>query len=148
MELNTLLVPMDFSETSLEAYQQALQMASGEDCAVILLHVIDSTLVDFAVQHELITADEMVSRMRNQAERRFEDLAASRSSDVDVQTVICEGLPFLEVIRKAEEFQVDAVVMGKFGIRGKVEKLLFGTTAERVIRWVTKPVIVIPHGTP
>ena len=100
------------------------------------------------MQHELIKPDEMVSRMRTLAERRFEDLAAQRSTEVDVQTVICEGSPFLEVIRKAEEFQVDAVIMGKFGTRGKVEKLLFGTTAERVIRWATKPVIVIPHGTP
>ena len=148
MELNNLLVPMDFSETSLAAYEQALKLASGDDRVVILLHVIDSSLVDFTVQHDLVKPDEMVTRMRTLAERRFEDLAASRDSDVDVQTVICEGLPFLEVIRKAEEFQVDAVIMGKFGTRGKVEKLLFGTTAERVIRWATKPVIVIPHGMP
>ena len=35
-------------------------------------------------------------------------------------------------------------VMGKYGARGSIEKLLFGTTAERVIRGSTRPVITLP----
>jgi nucleotide-binding universal stress UspA family protein len=50
----------------------------------------------------------------------------------------------VEILRKAEDFQVDAILMGKHGVRGHIEKLLFGTTAERVIRGTSRAVIVIP----
>ena len=42
IELNSLLVPVDFSETSKSAFAQALELATGENASIILLHVIDT----------------------------------------------------------------------------------------------------------
>ena len=58
--------------------------------------------------------------------------------------IICEGRPFMEILQKADDFAVDAIVMSKVGRRGKVEELLFGSTAEKVLRGSTKPVLVLP----
>ncbi|MEX2113965.1 MAG: universal stress protein, partial [Pirellulales bacterium] len=69
---------------------------------------------------------------------------AEAAESVDVQTIVSEGVPFLEILRKAEDFQVDAIMMGRFGTRGPIEKVLFGTTAERVIRGTSRAVIVVP----
>ncbi len=64
-----------------------------------------------------------------------------------MQVIVSEGVPFLEILRKAEDFQVDAIMMGRFGHRGPIEKVLFGTTAEHVIRGTSRAVIVVPVDT-
>ena len=143
-ELNTLLVPVDFSPISQAIFDQAVELARGDDAAIILLHVVDPSLADFVVSLEMESREAVLRALRERAER---DLAAykTRAADrVEVQTIVSEGIPFLEILRKSEDFQVDAILMGKFGTRGRIEKLLFGTTAERVIRGTTRAVIVIP----
>jgi len=144
LEMNTLLVPVDFSEASKRAFDDAVRLASGSEPAVILLHVIDAGLVEFATSHGLATEEEIVRRMRERADRELSSYGGRAAKKVDVQLVVSIGIPFLEIVKKAEEFQADGIVMGKFGRRGRVEKLLFGTTAEKVIRWATCPIIVIP----
>lgn len=143
-ELNTLLVPVDFSPISRGIFDQALQVARGDEAAVILQHVIDPSLADFAGGLGLVSREKVLEAMRARAERELSEYKARSVDGVDVQTIISEGVPFLEILRKADDFQVDAILMGKFGSRGKIEKLLFGTTAERVIRGTMRAVIVIP----
>ncbi len=144
LELNSLLVPTDFSAPSRDAFRFALQAASGDAPMILLLHVIDPSLVDYAIAHGWGEHDEIVSTVRRQAEEQLADYRTENGANVQIETIVCEGMPFLEIIRKAEEFHVDAVVMGKVGTRGKVEKLLFRTTAERVVRGSTRPVIILP----
>lgn len=79
-----------------------------------------------------------------QAERELASLKESAGERVEVQTIVCEGTPFVEILRKAEDFEVDAIMMGRFGSHGPIEKLLFGTTAEHVMRGSLRTVIVIP----
>lgn len=143
-ELNTLLVPIDFSPVSRGVFEQALKLARGDDAALILLHAVDPHLVDFAATLGIEAREKVVERMRAHAEAELAALKESAGDRVEVQTIVSEGIPFIEILRKAEDFQVDAILMGKYGSRGHIEKLLFGTTAERVIRGSLRAVIVIP----
>jgi nucleotide-binding universal stress UspA family protein len=144
MELNTLLVPLDFSPISAGVFDAALELVRGDDAALILLHVIDPTLVDFAAGLEVVPREKIVATMRARAEDELAALKQRAADRVEVQTIVSEGIPFVEILRKAEDFQVDAILMGKHGMRGHIEKLLFGTTAERVIRGTARAVIVVP----
>jgi len=110
----------------------------------MLLHVMDRRHVDFAVAHELAAREEVLDVMRARAERALADYQAPAGSGIEVMTIVVEGTPFLEIIKKAEELKADAIVMGKFGLRGKIDPYLFGTTAEHVIRGSTRPAIVLP----
>jgi glycine betaine transporter len=144
-EFNGLLVPVDFSAAARAAFDRALELASGEDAMVILLHVMDTSLIEFATVNQLAAArEEVVDAMRARAELALADYRAPADAPVEVMTILVEGVPFLEIIKKAEEFGVDAIVMGKFGTSGKLEPYLFGTTAERVVRGSTRPVFVLP----
>jgi universal stress protein A len=143
-ELNTLLVPVDFSPISQAVFDQAVELVRGDDAAIILLHAIDPSLAEFVAGLEIESREKVMLAMRTRAERELAALKSRAEGRVDVQTITSEGVPFLEILRKAEDFQVDAILMGKFGTRGRIEKLLFGTTAERVIRGATRAVIVIP----
>ncbi len=144
MDLNTLLVPVDFSPVSQGAFEQALRLAEGEDAVVIALHVLDPSLADFVASLGGKSRAEALQTMRDYAQGQMAAFKAPDDSTPEVQGIISEGVPFIEILRKADDFQVDAIVMGKFGNRGPVEKLLFGTTAERVIRGTTRPVLVLP----
>lgn len=144
VEFNTLLVPVDFSENSKIALIQAIGLVSGDNPVVILLHVIDSSLPEFAEAHELGTHEEISQRMRKRAEKLLEEYKCVCPEDVEVDSLVCEGRPFLEILQKADDFAVDAILMSKIGCRGKVDELLFGSTAEKVVRGSTKPVLVLP----
>ena len=134
IELNTLLVPVDFSPVSRSVFEQALQLAHGDDAAVLLLHAIDPSAIEFAAGLGLGSHEVILAAARENAEREMESWKAEAGDGVEVQTIVSEGVPFIEILRKAEDFQVDAILMGRFGSRGPIEKVLFGTTAERVIR--------------
>lgn len=143
-ELNTLLVPVDLSATSRGVFERAVQLVRGDDAALILMHVLDHSLADFAVGLELESREKILDKMRSRAEAELAEITQLAAGRVEVQTIVSEGAPFVEILRKAEDFEVDAIVMGRFGTRGPIEKLLFGTTAERVMRGALRAVIVIP----
>ena len=143
-ELNTLLVPIDFSPTSRTAFERACKMVTGANPVIIVHHVIDLWLSRSVASLEMGTRDDVIATMRTRGAAALAQLEQAPPEGIEVQSIISEGVPFLEIIRKAEEFQVDAVVMGKFGQRGQLEGLLLGTTADRVTRGCTRPVIVLP----
>jgi len=143
-ELNTLLVPVDLSATSRGVFERALELVHGDDAALILLYVIDHSLVEFAAGLDVESREAIVAKMRERAEATLAELKQAAADRVEVQVLVSEGVPFVEILRKAEDFDVDAILMGRFGSHGPLEKLLFGTTAERVMRGSTRAVIVIP----
>ena len=140
---NTLLVPIDFSPASMAAVEWSIQLLSGEDATVLLVHVIDSSLVNTMVEHGFGTHEEVVQRLRSDAGAKLDELEGS-GDGYAVKGLICEGLPFVEIVQKATDFDVDAVVMSKLGQRRQFETLLFGSTAEKVTRGCRQPVIVLP----
>lgn len=144
MEFNSLLVPLDLSPLSEKVVLKALQIASGEKPVLILLHVIDPSLVQFAAAHDFGFADDILLRMRARALRELERLRELATGEVEIEIIVSEGPPFLQIIQKAQEFLADAIVMGKVGQQGPMEKLLFGSTAEKVLRASSRPVVVLP----
>ena len=146
IDFNTLLVPVDFSDNSRSAFSRAIGVVSGDNPVVILLHVIDPSLLEFADELGLASHEEIKRRMRGRAEERLQEYADSCPEGIEVDPIVSEGRPFLEILQKADDFAVDAIVMSKIGRRGKVEELLFGSTAEKVLRGSTKPVLILPSG--
>jgi nucleotide-binding universal stress UspA family protein len=146
IDFNTLLVPVDFSDNSKAAFDRAIGVVSGDNPVVILLHVIDPSLPEFADALGLGSHEDVTQRMRARAEGLLREYADECPAGIEVDPIISEGRPFLEILQKADDFAVDAIVMSKIGRRGKVEELLFGSTAEKVLRGSTRPVLILPSG--
>jgi glycine betaine transporter len=145
IKFNSLLVPVDFSPASEAALMRALSLASSAESNVIVFHVLEPTLIEFAVDHGWGSHHEVTSQMRVKAEEKLQAYRRLSSQRVEIDTLISEGVPFIEILKKAKDFAVDAIVIGKIGVRGKIEKLLFGSTAEKVLRASVFPVIVLPQ---
>lgn len=144
LQFNSLLVPVDFSPAGDSAFDRAVTLARGESPVLILLHVIDPSLVEFATMHGWGSKEEVAKQMRERAERELQSYSHRADGRCEIDAIVSEGVPFLEILRKAEDFAVDAIVIGKIGTRGTVERLLFGSTAEKVLRGSSRPVIVLP----
>jgi nucleotide-binding universal stress UspA family protein len=141
-ELNEVLVPVDFSEASRDAFARAQSLVSGDGAAIILLHVLDPALVDAASASGLGTRTEVAAKLRERAERELAQMTVS-ASGIEVVPVVAEGTPFYEIARHAAEFAVDAVIIARTGRRDSREDLFFGSTAEKVVRACRQPVIVL-----
>jgi nucleotide-binding universal stress UspA family protein len=142
---NSLLVPTDFSDASRAAFDWALRCTDGDESVIIVLHVLDESLIEMIASHEFAPRDEVARRMRSHAEEQLAEYKKSAYEGVEIDAIVAGGLPFLEIIRKADDFAVDAIVMGRVGTRRHFEKLLFGSTAEKVLRGAGRPVVVLPQ---
>ena len=58
------------------------------------------------------------------------------------KTVVVAGPPYLQIVRYARDHRVDLIVMGTQGLVG-LDRLIMGSTAERVVRTAPCPVVSI-----
>jgi universal stress protein A len=139
-----ILVPVDFSECSQNALRVALGMATP-DGDLTLLHVVDQHFIDDAVAAGLGSSDDIRERLRQQAESNFNAmLEGLDTGGVELEKMIVMGLPFVEILKIARDLDLPMIVMGVRGRSIPAEELLFGSTAERVLRGSRVPVLCVP----
>ncbi len=64
---------------------------------------------------------------------------------VPIRRDVVEGVPFVEIGRAVRTEQIDLVVLGSWGGEtGNVERIFFGSTAEKVVRTAGRPVLAVP----
>lgn len=139
-----ILVPMDFSPCSVNALRVAVGMAAPEG-DLTLLHVIDEEFVDGAVAAGLGSAEDVRQRLKEQAETNFTSvLGGLDAGKVNMEKMIVIGLPFVEILKIARDLDLPMIVMGIRGQSTPAEELLFGSTAEKVLRGTRVPVLCVP----
>jgi len=146
--LKTILVALDFSECSEAAYRKACDIFKNRIDRVIALHVIDSDFVKRCVINHLGEESQIKKNLFMEAKKRLHEfLNIEKRSGIQAEAVVCEGVPYLEINRKAKEFNAELIIMGSGGRAGDTERIFFGTTAEKVLRFIAYPVLCIPPDT-
>lgn len=139
-----ILVPVDFSTCSANAVRAAMGIAAP-DGDITLLHVIDQDFIDSAVASSLGTADEITARLRERAESDFTSLLENlETGGLDVERMVVVGTPFIEILKIARDLDLPMIVMGTRGRSTPPEEVLFGSTAEKVLRGARVPVLCVP----
>jgi nucleotide-binding universal stress UspA family protein len=139
-----ILVPVDFSPCSVNALRVAIAMAAPEG-DLTLLHVIDQHFVDDAAAAGLGTAEEIRMRLRDRADTDFNaTLEGVETGKVNVERMIVIGSPFVEILKIARDLDLPMIVMGVRGRSTPPEEMLFGSTAEKVLRGSRVPVLCVP----
>jgi len=144
--LNTLLVPIDFSENALHAVDYAVRLAEVFGSRVILLHVYHfpvELLTDWSAYGTLAGSAEILEGLRKDREEQMAALAREKARPgVAFETRVLEGTPFAEIVKAAREENADLIVMGTRGLTG-IKHILIGSTAEKVVRKSPCPVLVL-----
>jgi len=131
----------DGSETGLEF---SIRLARGLDARLTVAHVLQANDALFAGGELAAYLPEYPVRIRAQAEERLcRQVALGSNGCVPITTVLAEGVPYEEINRLAGKCESDLIVINLQG-KGRIERALLGTTAERVIRTATVPVLSLP----
>jgi nucleotide-binding universal stress UspA family protein len=142
-EFSTILFATDFSEISEYAFEYAYTLTRKYDSRLIIMHVINEPvdLRGFYVPH--ISFDSLEQEIIDAAEKMMVKFCAGRLQDLPKhETVIASGIPYEEILRKVDDDDVSLVVLGTHG-RAGIDHLLFGSTAERVVRRARCPVMTV-----
>jgi nucleotide-binding universal stress UspA family protein len=145
MKVEDILVPIDFSPNSLRAVEYAMSLIepSGE---IYLLHVIDTDFVTRLSLEGFGEFEAATERLRHKAEGQLHQLINEYAqSGVQLESMVVIGHPFAEILRVADDLDFSLIVLGTRGQRGgTIEELLFGSTAEKVLRATPIPVVCVP----
>jgi nucleotide-binding universal stress UspA family protein len=138
-----ILTAIDFSENSDYAFDYALTLAKQFDSQLMILHVINEPvdLRGFYVPH--ISFEQLEKEIEEGAEKMMAKFCSSKMGDfTNFTTSTVTGIPYEEIIRSAQEAAASLIVLGTHGRTG-LDHLIFGSTAERVVRGASCPVLTI-----
>lgn len=135
-----ILVATDCSKGAASAERYALLLATSCQAALDILHVLE---FQPGMDPDLPVNRLYLEERRNQAAPRLGELVA-RAKDAGVTAVSLEqvGWPSERIVACAKDHQADLVVLGTHGRTG-VERILLGSTAERVITLAPCPVLTV-----
>jgi nucleotide-binding universal stress UspA family protein len=138
-----ILFATDFSENSEHAFDYAYSLARNYNARLVIIHVINEPvdLRGFYVPH--ISFEKLEKEIEEGAEKMMEKFCRTRVKDfTNYETSIVAGIPYEEILKKAGEENVSLIVLGTQGRKG-LDHFLFGSTAERVVRNATCPVMTV-----
>jgi len=129
----------------MNALKVAVGMAAPEG-DLTLLHVVDEEFIQGAVAAGMGSTEDIRIRLKEQAEVNFSNvLEGMETGQVSIEKMIVVGLPFVEILKIARDLDLPMIVMGIRGQSTPAEELLFGSTAEKVLRGTRVPVLCVPY---
>ncbi len=143
-----ILVTTDFSAAGDHAVAHAFRLAADHGAEVLLCHVIETVVAPNPLYAHYYPAEVLSPESRARTEQDAREALLARApqegplAGVARSTVVTHGIPADEIIRVAKEREVDLIVIATHGRTG-LKHLFMGSTAERVIRHVHCPVLVV-----
>lgn len=139
----TLLVPVDFTESSLKAIDYALSHAKRIHATVTLLHVLEGVYGEGFFDSPARMKER--TRAIGDARMKLRLIAASRMDRrVPMECVVRHGNVEYEIFRFAEGGPVHLIVLGR-KTRNALSRFVFGSVTKDVIETALCPVVVVPE---
>lgn len=141
-----LLVPLDGSKLAEAALPAAISLATQYGSEVSLFQVTHTPYLSAMAQGDTYT--ELTNNLRkmahNEAMSYLQVLQAGlKRQGVDARIYVEEGDQVADVLLRAvQALEVDTIVMSTHG-RGGIQRWLFGSVADRLLRQANIPVLLI-----
>ena len=143
--INRMLVPVDFSEYSGPSLRYAAELARTCDSMLVVAHVINQRSIDAMAQAgyagATIDLPQWVAETKAERRKEIEKMVADAGArDRVAEIIVCQGVPFYELLRIVAEKQIDLVVMATKG-RTNLGDVLIGSCAQKMYRKSPVPVL-------
>jgi nucleotide-binding universal stress UspA family protein len=146
IQIKRLLSPIDFSDPSRNALRYAVAFAKQFGAELHLLYVVEPAMYPADLSFGQVGMVDIDSVLEQSA---GEEIAKWQKEHVPAEVVssvsVVHGKPFAEIIAYATANNVDMIVIATHGHSG-IDHMLFGSTAEKVIRKSPCPVLTV-HAT-
>ncbi len=146
VSLKKILVPQDFSEYSLHALKYAITFGELFRSELIVLHIVEPVVYPADFSFGQVSIPAMEEEIRRHSEEQLTDLVAKEiPSGIKATPIVRIGKPFIEIVEVAKTENADLIVISSHGRTG-MDHVLFGSTADKVVRKAPCPVLTIrPH---
>ena len=165
VDIKKILYTTDLSETALHAFAYAVSLANTYGAGITILHVLfedpdveskigpyigDDQWEEIKKRHFQEAREALIGKKRDNVAIRevLHSFAETVKATDEVQPFVTDeiiverGNPVEQILKVAEERNCDIIVMGSHG-HGILEETLIGSTARRVLRQASKPVLVV-----
>ena len=144
-----ILCALDFSDCAMTAFRYARALAEESNATLAVFHAIELAPPAY---DPLIGPPMDLPGFRQACEsvvreRLHNVIPAAARSSLDVEEIVVSGKPHHEILRVANEWRADLLVLGVHG-RNVVDRVLFGSTVEPVVRRAHCPVLTIRAARP
>lgn len=145
----TILYPTDFSPYADYAQHYAVAFAKQYKAALHCVHVIDTRAVSGgAVEGVYVTSADIEQSLKAIEEHARDRMAhvtrKAAAAGVEVTTHVTKGAPAADIIRVGQEIGANLIVIATHG-RSGLDRLILGSTCEKVVRTSPMPVLVVKH---
>lgn len=149
--MKKILVPTDFSEPSYYGLDTAAEIAKKTGAEIHIFNACEVSNYYYAADPLVITPPASImieginDNLKKAANKKLSALRARKSLAGLKVTTSCEVTSNVHnsIIEYGNKIKTDIVVMGSHGA-GNITEVILGSTAERVVRFSLKPVLVIP----
>jgi universal stress protein A len=145
MNLEHILVPIDFSEGSESALCCALEIAEKFGSHLTLLHVL--TPLPAPASDAGLPMTESTGALKHSAKKELNNLAQLIGARVKAQTKVVAGVAWNEIVEFAKKDDAGLIIMSTHGRTG-LKHVFMGSVAERVVRHAGCPVLVVRENEP
>jgi nucleotide-binding universal stress UspA family protein len=146
IKIQRILVPIDFSEHSKNALKYAIPFAQKFKASIDLIYVVEPTVYPADFSFGQIGFPNVEEELRTRGSDELENLIKKEIADkVVARKIVRTGKPFYEINQYALEENISLIIIATHGHSG-MEHILFGSTAEKVVRKAPCPVLVVRAG--
>ena len=144
-----ILCPTDFSELSYEAIKTAGELAFHFGSELCLLHVVSPMpVVPMGGGPATFNVPLYEQELETSSKRSLEEILNQLEwKDLRARLIVLRGNPADEIARTADEEEVDLIIIATHGRTG-VDRLVFGSVAEKVVRHSKCPVLTVAERPP
>jgi nucleotide-binding universal stress UspA family protein len=141
--IRRILCPVDFSEFSAHALEMSAALAARHLAEVMAVHVSPPSLPPMAAFPEVPAVVTMTPAIRQRLQAELDRFVSpAREKGTCVATVVEDGAIVTAIVRQAELWEADLIVMGTHGVSG-FERWILGSVTEKVLRKAPCPVLTV-----
>lgn len=145
IEIKKILFPTDFSEYSRHALKYATALADSFKAKLYVLHVCEHPVAGAGIEAYHFSVPEYVADLEQRERKALDAMTAElRAQGRDVEPIFIIGRAYQEIVATARKLEADVITMATHGNRG-LSHLVFGSTAEKVVRLAPCPVLTVKH---
>lgn len=142
--MTTILVAVDFSDSTPIVVAAAIDMARGLGGKIYLLHVVTPEIHARATElGPVVVREELAGELRHDHRLLLSLERQMQGQGLDVKGILLEGNPVEKILYEAERLLAQLIVVGSHG-HGALYDLLMGGVSTGVLRKSPCPVLVVP----
>ncbi len=139
-DFRRVLVPIDFSEMSVEALKYAVRFAKKFGAELTLVFVLEPAPFMVDMENNPLALSDQQAIVK--AQTRLELLASAQNSPEPIKVLVRQGKPFRAIVEVAEELDTELIILPTHGHTG-LSHVLLGSVAEKVAEHAPCAVLIL-----